>query len=271
MSSADDGYATIAEWYDVEHGPITEDVEAYASLIAGQAGATTAQVIEIGAGTGRAAAALAVAGHSVTAVEPSAPMRERLSRRLAQLPERAARRIAVVAGDAETPGVAASARFDVALLGQNVLAHLLAPGQRLAALRAIHGHLRPGGHLICDVDLLGPRRLLETAHQLWWQGAWPLASSAHPDDGAQLEHFVSGAPGTLPGTVALVHFYDVHTPGGPVARTTARMTLALLSKGEVETALLATGFAIAEVYGSYDLAPYEEGAARAIFDAVAGS
>lgn len=262
MSSADDGYAGIAEWYDVEHDPITADVEAYASLIAEHAG-DGAHVIEIGAGTGRAAAALAVAGHSVTAVEPSAPMRERLARRLAQLPERAARRVTVVAGSAEAPGVAAATRYDVALLGQNVLAHLTVPEQRLDALRTIRGHLRPGGHLICDVDLLGPRRLLETAHQLWWQGAWKLSS------GAQIEHFISGAPGALPGTVELIHFYDLHAPGGPVARTTARMTLALLSHGEVETALLAAGFAIAAVYGGYDLAPYEEGSARAIFDVVA--
>lgn len=263
MSSADDGYAGIAEWYDVEHDPLTEDVEAYASLIAEHAG-DSARVIEIGAGSGRVAAALAVAGHSVTAVEPSAPMRERLTRRLAQLPERAARRVAVVAGDAELPGVAASARFDVALLGQNVLAHLPAPARRLAALRALRGHLRPGAHLIADVDLLGPRRLVETAHQLWWQGTWPLGS------GVQLEHFVSGAPGAAPGTVELVHLYDVHALGGPVARTTTRMTLALLSHGEVETALLAAGFAVAAAYGGYDLAPYEEGAPRAIFDAVAG-
>lgn len=263
MSSADDGYAGIAEWYDVEHDPITEDVEAYASLIAEHAG-DAAHVIEIGAGTGRVAAAMAVAGHRVTAVEPSAPMRERLTRRLAQLPERAARRITVVAGSAEAPGVDASARFDVALLGQNVLAHVLSPAQRLAALRAIRASLGPGGHLIGDVDLLGPRRLLETAHQLWWQGMWPVGS------GAQVEHFVSGALGATPGTVELIHFYDVHAPGGTIARTTARMTLALLSKGEVETALLAAGFDLAAVYGGYDLAPYEEGAARAIFDAIAG-
>ncbi len=262
MSSADDAYASIAEWYDVEHDPITEDVEAYASLIAAGAG-DSARVIEIGAGTGRVAAALAVAGHSITAVEPSAPMRARLTRRLAQLPERAMRRITVVAGDADTPGVADSARFDAALLGQNVLGHLTAPRQRLGALRTVRAHLRSGGYLIADVDLLGPRRLLEAAHQLWWQGAWPL------DSGAQLEHFVSGMPGAAPGTVELVHLYDVHAPGGSVARTTARMTLALLSHGEVETALLAAGFAVAAVYGGYDLALYEEGAPRAIFEAVA--
>ena len=269
MSSEHDGYAGIAEWYDVEHDPITEDVEAYASLIVEHAG-DAARVIEIGAGTGRAAAALAVAGHSITAVEPSAPMRERFARRLAQLPERAARRITLNAGNAEVPRVASSARFDVALLGQNVLAHLLAPSRRLAALRAARALLRPGGHLICDVDLLGPRRLLETARQLWWQGTWPLGPTGRPQDSTQVEHFVSGAPGVAPGTVELIHFYDVHAPGGPIARATARMTLALLSKGEVETALLAAGLAVVEVYGGYDLAPYEEGAGRAIFDAVAG-
>jgi SAM-dependent methyltransferase len=266
MSRAEDPYASIAEWYDVEHDPLTEDIEAYASLIAERI-AGAARVIEIGAGTGRVAAALAVAGHVVTAVEPSSPMRERLTRRVAQLPERAARRIRVIAGSAETPGIATGERFDVALLGQNLLAHLLEPRQRLAALRTIHGLLRDGGHLIADVDLLGPQRLLETAHQLWWQGMWSLATTERAG-GAQVEHFVSGAPGATPGTVELVHFYDLHIPGGPVTRTTARMTLALLTKGEVETALLASDFTIAEVYGGYDLAPFEEGAPRMIVAAV---
>lgn len=268
MSAANDDYASIAAWYDVEHDPITEDIEAFASLIADHTG-DDAQVIEIGAGTGRIAAALAVAGQRVTAVEPSAAMRERFTRRLAQLPERAARRVTVVVGSAEAPGVESAARFDVALLGQNLLAHLPAPRERLDALRSARAVLRPGGRLICDVDLLGPRRLLEAAHQLWWQGAWPLVSTGGPGDGARVEHFVTGVPGMLPGTVELAHFYDVHTPGGPIARTTTHMTLALLSYGEVETALLASGFMVAAVYGGYDLSPYEEGAPRAIFDAVA--
>ncbi|MFI5274841.1 MAG: class I SAM-dependent methyltransferase, partial [Ktedonobacterales bacterium] len=260
MSASADAYAEIAAWYDVEHDPVTADVEAYASLIAEQAG-DRARVIEIGAGSGRVAAALAVAGHDVTAVEPSAAMRARLALRLAQLPERAARRIHAIEGTAQAPGTDARQRFDVALLGQNLLAHLTTVRERHEALLAMRARLAPGGHLLADIDLLGPRRLLETARQLWWQGMWALPSST------QVEHTVTGLPGPAPGTLEIIHRYDVSAPGAPLSRTISRMTLALLSRGEVEVALLRAGFEVAAVYGDYDLTPYEEGSPRAIFDA----
>ncbi|HEU5438113.1 MAG TPA: class I SAM-dependent methyltransferase [Ktedonobacterales bacterium] len=260
MTAPDDPYAAIAAWYDVEHDALTEDIECFASLLAPAPGGH-AFVLEIGAGTGRIAAALAVAGHSITAIEPSAAMRERFSRRLTQIPERAARRVTLLPGTAEAPGLAADQRFGTVLLSQNLLAHLLTPDERHAALTAAFAALRPGGRLLADVDLLGPRRLLESAHQLWLQGVWNLPS------GEQLEHLVAGAPGTQPSTVELTHLYDVHAPGGPLRRTTTRMMLAVLSKGEVEVALLRAGFGVEAIHGNYDLAPYDDTSPRAIFDA----
>lgn len=260
MNAPDDPYAAIATWYDVEHDALTEDAECFASLLASE-DSPHGLVLEIGAGTGRLAAALAVAGHSVTAIEPSAAMRERFARRLAQLPERAARRITLLPGTAAAPGLAAAPRFDAVLLSQNLLAHLLSPDERHAALTAAFAALRPDGRLLADVDLLGPRRMLESGHQLWLQGVWDLPS------GEQLEHSVAGAPGVRPGIVELTHLYDLHAPGGPLRRTTARMTLAVLSKGEVEVALLRAGFAVEAIHGGYDLVPYDEGSLRAIFDA----
>lgn len=256
----DDPYAAIAAWYDIEHDALTEDAECFASLLVSESGPHPS-VLEIGAGTGRIAAALAVAGHSVTAVEPSAAMRERFSRRLVQLPERAARRVTLLRGTAESPGLTDGLRFDAVLLSQNLLAHLLTSDARHAALIAAFAALRPGGRLIADVDLLGPRRLLESAHQLWLQGVWDLPT------GERLEHLVAGAPGPQPGTVELTHLYDLHLPGGPLRRTTARMALATLSKGEIEVALLRAGFAIEAIHGGYDLAPYDDASPRAIFDA----
>ena len=50
-------------------------------------------------------------------------------------------------------------------------------------------------------------------------------------------------------------------------RTQTQMTLARLTRGEVELALAHTGFEIEAVYGGYDLAAYDDLSARAIFDA----
>ena len=79
-----------------------------------------------------------------------------------------------------------------------------------------------------------------------------------------LTHFVAAEPPREPGLVTLTHFYDVHEQGETVARTISQMTLALLSRGEVELALIHSGYRIEAVYGGYEGEPYEEGAGRAL-------
>src|SRR5262245_46460849 len=119
----DDPYATLAEWYDIEHDAITEDVEFFAQQIA-SLGVARPHVLEVGSGTGRIAAGLALAGYEVVGIEPSAAMRARCLARLAALPERVARRISVLDGDARLLTPPPDARFDVALYGLDTFAHL---------------------------------------------------------------------------------------------------------------------------------------------------
>lgn len=267
---ADDPYAAIARWYDLEHDAVTEDIECYTSLIETPASGR-ADVLEIGSGTGRIAVALAVAGHQVTGIEPSEAMRERCTRRVAKLPERVARRIRIVDGTATAPGVGTAERFDVALVGLNSFAHLTTAEERRETLATIHAHLRPNGVLLIDLDLAGPRRLLETVGQMWWQGTWDYMEEASASETVfaqtreQISHFITGSPGPDIGTVRATHFYDVHAPCGSVRRTIAPMTLALLSRAEVALALWQAGFTVEALYGSYDLTPYDDLSSRALF------
>jgi SAM-dependent methyltransferase len=253
-----DAYADIAAWYDVEHDHVTEDLECYQELL-GMHVAARASVLEIGSGTGRIAAALAAAGYSVTGVEPSEAMRAASMKRLASLPERVARRVRVVSGTATRLELDSAEPFDAALFGLNTFAHLTTLAERQQALAALAARLRHGGIVLLDLDLAGPRRMAETAGQVWWQGTWPVGESD-----ASLTHFVVGEPSGAPGIVRLTHFYDIHEQGGPVRRTTTTMTLAILTRGEIELGLLHAGFALAEVYGSHDLAPFEESSSRLI-------
>ncbi|MGZ3681278.1 MAG: class I SAM-dependent methyltransferase [Ktedonobacterales bacterium] len=266
----DDPYAAIARWYDLEHDGITEDIECYTSLIETPASGR-ADVLDIGSGTGRIAVALAVAGHQVTGIEPSGAMRELCARRVARLPERVARRIRIVDGTATAPGLGDAERFDVALVGLNSFAHLTTAEERQEALATIHSHLRPNGMLLIDLDLTGPRRLLDTVGQMWWQGTWDFVDEASAGEHAaaqtreQVSHFIAGSPGLDVGTVRATHFYDVHAPGGGVRRTIAPMTLALLSRGEVALALRQASFTVEALYGAYDLTPYDDLSPRALF------
>src|SRR6185437_9670370 len=181
-----DPYTAIATWYDVEHDRVTEDIECYQELIV-QADLRAPAILEIGSGTGRVLARLAAAGYTVTGVEPSEAMRQRCARRLAALPERVSRRVRVLAGDAEHLPLDEQDQFDLSLYGMNTFAHLLTSQARHRALSDVGAHMRPGALLLLDLDLLGMRRLAETAGQLWWQGTWPL-----PENSAVLlSHLIS--------------------------------------------------------------------------------
>lgn len=255
-----DAYAAIATWYDVEHDRVSDDIECYQELIV-QADLRAPEILEVGSGTGRVLVRLAAAGYSVTGIEPSEAMRQRCTRRLATLPERVSRRVRVLAGQAEGLPIDAEDRFDLGLFSLNTFAHLLTSQARHRALTEMYAHVRPGGMLLLDIDLLGTRRLAETAGQLWCQGTWPLPENS----AALLSHLVYASPPVTPGVLRVTHFYDLHEQGGEVRRAISNMPLALLSKGEVEVALQYAGFVVEEVYGGYDLAPWDEASARAIF------
>lgn len=255
-----DPYTAIATWYDVEHDRVTEDIECYQELIV-QADLRAPAILEIGSGTGRVLARLAAAGYNVTGIEPSEAMRQRGARRLAALPERVSRRVSVLSGDAEHLPLGEEDRFDLGLFSMNTFAHLLTSQSRHRALTELGARLRPGALLLLDLDLLGVRRLAETAGQLWWQGTWPL-----PENSAVLlTHFISAAPPTTPGILQVTHFYDIHEQGGEARRTISTMPLAKLSKGEVDVALQFAGFDVEDVFGGYDLSPWDDASSRAIF------
>jgi len=54
-----DPYTALADWYDIEHDAITEDIEFFAQQIAAL-GTARPRILEIGSGTGRIAAGLAL-------------------------------------------------------------------------------------------------------------------------------------------------------------------------------------------------------------------
>lgn len=255
-----DAYAAIATWYDVEHDRIVEDIECYQEIIAG-ADLRDPKILEIGSGTGRVLARLAAAGYAVTGIEPSEAMRQRCAQRMAAFPERVSRRTRVLEGDAEHLPLDDQEFFDLGIFSLNTFAHLLTSQNRHRALRELGAHLHPEAVLLLDLDLLGIRRLAETAGQLWWQGTWPL-----PENKAVLlSHLVTAAPPTTPGVIQVTHMYDIHEQGGELRRTISSMSLALLSKGEIDVALQYAGFIIDEVFGGYDLAPWDDASSRGIF------
>ena len=254
----EDPYAPIAEWYDLEHDEVVDDLECYTGLL-GSHSSGRGRVLEIGSGTGRIVAALASSGYIVTGVEPSAAMRRRAELRVSQLPERVARRVHLVAGEAVDLGDAANMTYDAVVYGLNTFAHLTNQTERRRALATVADCLVRGGLLLLDLDLAGPRRLLRSAGQQYRMGRWRSRES-----GGLVSHLVSGTPGPEAGTLLVTHLYDVSLPGHEPRRTTTHMLLALLSVGDLELEVQSAGFSVLAVYGGFDLSPYDDLSSRAI-------
>jgi SAM-dependent methyltransferase len=259
--AASDPYAVIAQWYDHEHDAYQDDIAFYTDLAAGAG----PDVLEIGGGSGRVTLPLAQAGSRVTAVDASATMLARCRARLAAAPTRVAQRVTLVRADARAIDEQASATHALAIIPLNTFAHFALPEDRQRVLAQVRAHVVPGGRLVLDLDLDGPRRLLAQPGLLWLLGSWALdASSATPDAVRRVSHFVSALPGAEPDTVAITHLYDTQDAHGIVRRTMATMTQCVLTHQELLLTLAQAQYAVEAVYGSYDLEPYRSGAERVI-------
>ena len=133
--------------YDRAYRQRKDDVSFYVALAAAHGG----PVLELGAGSGRVALALALAGHDVVALERYAPMRARLRERLQKVPADVCGRVEIIAGDLKTAKL--DRRFALVIAPFNVLSHLYTRGAWESALRNIRGHLSSKGRFALDVPM----------------------------------------------------------------------------------------------------------------------
>jgi SAM-dependent methyltransferase len=106
------------------------------------------RALEFAIGTGRIAVPLAERGVSVTGIELSEPMLDRL---------RAKAAIPVVAGDMAT--ATAPGRFSLVYLVYNTISNLLTQDEQVACFRNAARHLDPGGRFVIELGIPELRRL----------------------------------------------------------------------------------------------------------------
>lgn len=107
--------------------------------------APPARIVDFGAGTGRLSLPLASEGYSVTAVEPSGGMLERLR---AQDPESK-----IATRQCRIQDFTPTGDFDLALSLFTVLLYLIDRDSLENSLRIAYGSLRPGGKLLLDIPM----------------------------------------------------------------------------------------------------------------------
>ena len=236
-------YELIAPFYDIEHAHFSEDLDLYrnfAELCGGK-------ILELACGSGRALLPLAQEGYEVTGVDSSAAM------------------LAIARTQIEAASLGARCtlewqniitlhleqKFRMAFIALGSFAHITMRKEQIQALKAIHAHLSPGGTFIIDISNADARYLEDLGGHMLHQ------ATRERDDGTFLTHFVSPATATDRHLLELTHFYEEHRQGGPVHRTTVTTHLYLFERNEMELLLERAGFAVKDVYGDYDLSPYQ--------------
>jgi SAM-dependent methyltransferase len=247
-----DPFANFVRFYDLDEGRFTDDLGLYRWL----ADEWPGSILELGCGTGRVVAALAQVGHQVTGLDSSAAMLQAAEARLART--RPAGLVQLVAADMRD--FTLPSRFAWALCALNSLMHLITLEDQLAALEATRRHLQPEGHLLLDLTNPDPSWLLEPGERIVRVGVLDDSETGHTVVRQVLQHI-----DPLAQTLHLTYMYDEIGAEGVVHRAICPLRLRYLFPSEARLLLERAGFEVEQIYGSYDLEPFDGTTERMIF------
>lgn len=220
-------YDRIASIYDPWSRSVTEDIAFYVE----QALASGGPVVELAVGTGRIAVPIARAGVAVIGVDSSPEMLSEA--RAAAAAAGVSQLLDLRLGDLREPPV--GERVPLAICPFRSLLHMETESEKLRALRAARELLERGGRFVFDVFAPSPEDIQET-HDRWLEREPGIFERAVWDEGSR--------------TLSL----SVRSDGG--AETT--FGLHWLSAPEWLRLLDEAGLVVDELYGWFDLRPYEE-------------
>jgi SAM-dependent methyltransferase len=215
-------YDRIARLYDPWSASVVEDVSFYLDRARRFGG----PVVELGVGTGRIAIPIAAEGISVIGVDSSEGMLA-VARERAEL---AGADLDLRHGDLRNPPV--EGPVPLVLAPFRSLLHMEIEADRLAAVRAVHGLLAPGGRFVFDVFNPGREDIAET-HGRWLEREPGIFERADWNERTR----------TL---ILRVRGEGMET----------ELSLAWISVGEWRELLGAEGFVVEGLYGWFDETPW---------------
>jgi SAM-dependent methyltransferase len=219
----------LAEIYDLDN-PWAEDTDFYLSLT----GPIPCRVLDLGCGTGTLCSGLAQRGHSVTGVDPAAPM------------------LAVAAGKPHAEKVEwiqsraedyrSAKRFDLIVMMGHVFQILLTDAEVLAVLTNMRRHLKPGG-----------KAAFESRNpNIDWARVWGThepAEHAVPKGQVRETLKITSELGELISFQQQFEFPD--------QTLTSSSTLRFLSRSRIEELIARSGLVTREVFGDWDRSSFE--------------
>jgi ubiquinone/menaquinone biosynthesis C-methylase UbiE len=236
-------YSSFASVYDLFYADFAGDIDMYA----GFAERTGGPILEIGSGTGRVAIALAEVGHTMVGLELSDAMRSIAQSKIdrAQLAER----VTLIAGDMRRFKI--DQYFGLAIAPINTFLHNLTLDDQLATLNCIKKQLRPGGLLVLDCFNTDPSEAADD-HRLILQHA-----AIDPSTGQTALLLMARLTDWANQLQEITYVADRPDEHGCIQRTVFPTKFRFIFRHEMHALLKLAGFDLKDVYGSYELGPFE--------------
>jgi SAM-dependent methyltransferase len=256
----EDPYADLPEVYDLEHASFGDDVELYLRL----AEVVGDPVLELGCGSGRVLRPLAEAGYCLTGIDRSGPMLERAQKAIddADLRDRVTLAQLEMRDVAEAPG----GPFGLVIVSLDGFLHLESQAEQRAVLTACRQALDPRGMLVIDVLNAHPELLATFDGRVQHEGTWQQR------DGQTVSRFAARLHSPAEQRIETELWYDITDAKSALRRVRTKFPLRYVTAAELELMLELSGFVEWQLYGSYDLDPFEDESGRILVTAeVTGS
>jgi SAM-dependent methyltransferase len=245
----------LARLYDLDLVDDPGDLDLYLAL----AGRTGGPILELGAGTGRLAVPLAVAGLQVTAVDNEPAMLERARARAWNDGPAVVARVEFVEADLLDLEPSGEPVHRLAFIGLNTLFLLADRDAQQRAFRTMASHLAPGGLAVADVWLPDADDLARFDGRLILEYV-----RTDPETGNLVTKTAAAEHDATSGTVELTTVFEEGPPGTAPIRWIRRDRLRLVSPDELRRFAESAGLEVEIIAGSYDLQAIGPGDDRAI-------
>ena len=245
--TAEERAQRLARYYDLDFLDVSYDAELYQRLAHEVGG----PILELGAGSGRLAVPLALAGNAVTALDADPAMLARAEQLWSETRGAISEdRLQTHAGDFLS--WRSSQRFGLALIAVNTFLLAEDDDARRAILATMREHLRPGG--IAAVEVGTPDETELASYDRRLQHEWLRVDA---ETGETVSKSISANHDPADDTLELTQIYEWTPPhGGALSRVTKTDLLHLVSAQHLGELARESGFAEVDLRGDHLSMPY---------------
>ena len=237
-----------AEIYDWVFAWKRDDVQFYVE----QARLSGGPVLELGSGTGRIAIPIAQAGIEIVGLESSTAMLREARRKTGDAPRSSGGIPVWVEGD--MADFALGRQFALVIIPFRGFLSLLSVEEQMDCLRCIRDHLAPGGRLIFDVFVPDLEMLVEDDSTPFYVEDVP-----HPDSDRRLvvwHHNRFDNHNQINNARTILE--EVDSGGEVVRRLYREFQIRYIHRFEAQHLLELAGFRVEELYGDFELGPFDD-------------